>query len=235
MFKTVVFSLYVFLIFLFSFVSLLPYFILRPFTGVKYWENFLKEDLKFWSRLIIAGTFSRVDVLGTENIPEGNIVIVSNHESGFDIFIILGYLDKIAGFIAKIELSIVPILNIWIRIIHGIYINRKSMRDSYDTIRKGIKSLMNGNSIIIFPEGKRSRGPAMRPFKGGSFKLATMSGIPILPITIKNSYKMFSEHKDFRSANIVLTIHPAIEVRGLTEDEKRELPERVFKIVNGAL
>ncbi len=235
MIRNAIFAIYVFIIFVLSFLSLLPYFLLRYFTGKKFRENYIKTDIAVWARAIFKGSFSSLEIRGAENIPAGNVVIVSNHQSMFDILIILGYINKITGFIAKIELKRIPILNTWLSIIHSVYINRKNMRDSYDTIQEGVKSLNSGNSMVIFPEGKRSRSGVMGRFKSGSFKLAVMSGTPILPVTIRDSYKIYEEHKTVRPIHVILTIHPAIDIRGLSKEDINDLPGNVSKIVADSL
>jgi 1-acyl-sn-glycerol-3-phosphate acyltransferase len=231
MIRTVFYAVHVFFVFFFSFITLIPFFILRYITGNKVWENFNRADVSFWSWVGLLGTGSTFDVSGTENVPEGSAVFISNHQSHFDIFIILCYIKKMVGFIAKIELRRVPILNTWISLLHGIFINRNNMRDSYNTIEEGIKNLKKGYSLMIFPEGHRSKGPVPGVFKSGSFKLAILSNTQIVPVSIKDSYKIFEETGRIRPAHVTVRIHPPIKVEGLSEDEKRALPGRVAEII----
>ncbi len=235
MFRTIYYTLHIFLVFFFSWISLIPFFILRYFTGDKAWEKFIQADVSLWARIGLLGTGSSFEVIGAGNVPVESAVFISNHQSFFDIFIILSFIKKMLGFIAKIELSRIPVLNIWIKLLHGIFINRKNLRDSYNTIEKGIKNLRQGYSILIFPEGHRSKGPVPGTFKSGSFRLATLSNTRIIPVSIKDSYKIYEEKGLIRPAHVTITIHPAIKTEGLTEDEKRGLPERVSNIIKEAL
>ncbi len=232
---TLFYYVYIALTFLLSFILLTPFYIIRLFGNTKAWKAFLQNYVSFWAKTAIFGTLSRIEVRGLENVPQGPVVIVGNHQSYFDILIIQGYVPKLAGFIAKKELSKIPILNGWMKRLHCIFINRKSLRDSYQTIEDGIQSLKQGNSLIIFPEGTRSRSAQMGRFKGGSFKLATLSGTPILPISIKDSYKIYEEKKKVHPGRVLLTIHPVINVTALSEEKKKDLPENISKIVTSAL
>ncbi len=235
MIRTVYYAVFLFFIFIFSLISLIPFFVLRYFTGDKKWENFLQADLSFWAGLSLWGTGSTFEVKGLENLPQGNVVFIANHQGNFDILIVACFFKKLVGFIAKKELRHIPILNTWLTLTHGIYIDRKNLRDSYNTIKKGIKSLKDGNSLIIFPEGHRSKGPIPGNFKIGSFKLAINSDTRIVPVTIKNSYKIYEETGFIRPAHVIITVHPVIKTGELSEAEKRNLPQRVANIIKEAL
>jgi len=235
MIRTAYYIIHIFFVFVFSLISLIPFLLIRVISGDKVWEKFLCADLSVWARFGLWGTGSTFEVSGLENLPEGNAVFMSNHQSNFDIFIVISYFKKLVGFIAKYELRHVPILNLWITLTHGIFINRKNMRDSYNTIEEGIKSLKDGNSLVIFPEGHRSKGPVPGNFKSGSFKLALLSNTRIVPVTIKDSYKIYEETGFIKPAHIKVTIHPPVETKGLSEEQKRTLPALVADIIKSAL
>ena len=89
--------------------------------------------------------------------------------------------------------------------------------------------------MCIFPEGTRTDGP-MLEFKGGSFKLATKSGAPILPLTIDGSHKALEDNNFWvKKETIKLTYHPIIETKGMSKEEQSSLAERVQEIVGSAL
>ena len=171
---------------------------------------------------------------GFQNIPKDQaVVFISNHQSNFDIAALLAYLPINHGYIAKIELTKVPILSGWMKHMQCVFINRKSLRQSAGAIIEGIKILKGGHSLVVFPEGTRSRSSKMLDFKAGSFKLATKSGVPIVPITINGSYRLLEEGGGWiRSADIYVTIHPLIPKEELADPE---LPSRVRKIIEEGL
>ena len=90
-------------------------------------------------------------------------------------------------------LSKIPIFGKWVTRIRGIYIHRGDARASLKTINEGVEYLKQGFSLVIFPEGTRSRSSAMAEFKHGSFKLATKARVPIVPVTLNGGYHTYEE------------------------------------------
>ena len=139
------------------------------------------------NQLIFLGG-QKIDVVGYENIPKDEPVLyVSNHQGSFDIPFCMTQLHGLKGFIVKKEMNKVPIMRNWIEHMGCVFIDRKNPRNSMNAILKGIESLKNGNSLILFPEGTRSKDGALAKFKPGSLKLATKSGVKVVPVTINGS------------------------------------------------
>lgn len=175
-------------------------------------------------------------VTGQENIPQDrNFVLISNHQSMVDILAILQTINRPLGFIAKAELKKVPLLNKWMSSMGCIFMNRKNLRESMQALLEGIKEVKNGYSLCIFPEGTRTDGK-MLEFKGGSFKLATKSGAPILPLTVDGTHEVLEDNGFWvKNATIRLTYHPIIETAGMSKEDQNVLAERVQEIVGSAL
>ncbi len=189
-----------------------------------------------WSKAIIKLTGSKVEVIGAENIPEKSpVVFISNHQSYFDILVLLAYIPGQKGFIAKIETNKVPIFSAWMKQIHCIFMDRSNLRQSFESIKEGINNLQNGYRVVIFPEGTRSHNAEIADFKHGSFKLATKAGVPIIPVTIIGSYKIWEENNRIRPSQVKVIISKPIETSSLTRDEIRELPDKVHSIISGNL
>ncbi|SNS73950.1 1-acyl-sn-glycerol-3-phosphate acyltransferase [Anaerovirgula multivorans] len=165
-----------------------------------------------WARSLIALSGSKIEVTGIENIPsEGAVLFASNHQGNFDIPILMGYLQRPIGFIAKIELKKMPIISRWMKVIDCVFIDRKDIRQSLRVMTQAIDILKSGQSMVIFPEGSRSMGNEMTPFKPGSLKIAARSNTPIIPITIIGSYKMMeSNNNRIQPAHVKVIISPAI-------------------------
>lgn len=194
--------------------------------------DYVEKITGAWARLVIKLSGSRVKVTGLENIPKDTpVVYISNHQGDFDTLVFLGYVPGHKCFISKIEVLKVPLLNSWMKAMHCVFMDRSNIKQSVESINKGIENLRQGYSVIIFPEGTRSRGPEMGEFKSGSFKLATRTGIPIVPVTMKNTYKIWEEKKRVRSANVEMIISEPVETDYLTKEELRELPSKVKKII----
>lgn len=191
---------------------------------------------KIWARRLIAITGTSVQVEGLENIPPGPVVFVSNHQGNFDIPLFLGYIDKPKAFIAKIELLKMPLVSSWMKNIRCIFIDRQDPRQSLKAIHSGVDLLKDGLSLVIFPEGTRSKGPEMGEFKKGSLKLATKAGVPIVPVTIHGTYRMMeANHGRIKPAQVKMIISPPIDTTNLTKEEENHLTDQIYEIIKGKL
>ncbi|MEH7109446.1 MULTISPECIES: lysophospholipid acyltransferase family protein [Bacillaceae] len=187
---------------------------------------------KMWSRTIMKITGSRVSVEGQEFIPDGPVVFVANHEGDFDVPSLLGYINKPFGFVSKMEVMKVPILSSWMEVMNCIFLDRRNRRQAVNSIREGAAMLKRGHSILIFPEGTRSKGGPISPFKTGSFHLAKDAGVPIVPISIKGTSDVFEKNNRFiRPATITITIGQPINPQVYANLDLKELAENVRQIV----
>ncbi|MDR2517760.1 MAG: 1-acyl-sn-glycerol-3-phosphate acyltransferase [Spirochaetaceae bacterium] len=182
-----------------------------------------------WAKLLIWIAGCKFMVAGRENIPRtGGVCFASNHGSIVDIPLLLATTGRPAGFIAKKELSFIPLLNIWILLLGGLFLDRKNVRKAVGTIKTGVRRIENGAAMIIFPEGHRSRGEGLLPFHQGSFKLATQSGSPIVPVAITGSYETFEKTGLLQTTHLSITYLPAIVVTDFAvEDRRRAVAEKV--------
>lgn len=187
-----------------------------------------------WARFALKLAGARIKITGIENIPKDRTVLfVSNHQSNFDIPLIISSIDVPKGFIAKKELEKWPFISTWMKYINCIFMDRNNLRQSSESIVKGINLLKSGYSMVVFPEGTRSKGKPIAEFKAGSFKLATKSKCPIVPITINGTYKLLEQNNNkIKAADIELIIHPIIDVTTLNKDELDKLPETVHSIIS---
>lgn len=154
----------------------------------------IHETPKNWSKTFMTLTGSQVEVQGLNNIPAGPVLFASNHEGNFDIPVLIGAIDKPFGFISKIEVKKVPILSAWMEAIDCVFIDRKNRERAADSILTGVDLLKKGHSLVIFPEGTRSKGGPVGRFKAGGFRLAKDSGVPIVPISITGTADVFEKN-----------------------------------------
>lgn len=183
-----------------------------------------------------------INVIGRNNIPEDEgCVFISNHQGYLDVVAILYALeDKQAGFIAKAEMRKVPYVGKWIESIGGFFIERGNPRSSLRVFKECWKKLKSGDSMVIFPEGTRSKGPSMGEYKQAAFKLATggHTGAPIVPIVIDGTY-LYYENQGYLKTNVAVPITveflEPIYVDELSKDEIKDLPEHIIGISRQAL
>ena len=191
-------------------------------------REFLFQSAEAWGKYLVEKTGSTVNIQGNENIPEGACLFISNHQSNFDIPILSGYLDKPIGFIAKKELGKVPILSEWMKRVHCVFLDRQNPRQAIKVLAEAANILKKGNSLVIFPEGTRSKGMEMLEFKKGSLRVAEKAGVPIVPVTISGSYKIFEENGNrIRPAQVNVIVDKPIYLDQLSDEEKDQLLEKL--------
>lgn len=197
-------------------------------------QEFIHKVTYIWSNFIMKVSGAKVNIVGLDNIPKDKtILFISNHQSNFDIPLLLSSIDIPKGFIAKKELANWPFISTWMKYMNCIFMDRDNLRKSAESIVEGINLLKSGYSMIIFPEGTRSKGKPVDEFKGGSFKLATKSKCPIVPLTINGTYKLLEANNNMiKGADIELIVHPPIDITALSKEELEALPETVHSIIN---
>ena len=206
------------------------YLILGLFSKDKQY-HFLHRTTARWGRQMVRLSKSTVTVTGTEKLPEGNVLYVGNHQSYYDIPVLLGHLPKYKAFVAKIELAKIPILSFWMKLMGCLFLDRGNMKQSLKVILQGIEQLKAGETLVIFPEGTRSKSFKMDEFKKGSLKLGIKANVPIVPITIMGTYAMFEENMAFSNENIKIIIHDPIYPETLSKEEQANLSETVREII----
>ncbi len=152
---------------------------------------FSQRIARIWGRSVLSISGSRVEIRGLENIPEkGPVLLVSNHQSNFDIPLILGYVNRPVGFLAKEELRKVPIVGRWMRHLNCVFMDRKNPRAALKSIGKAAEAVKKGDSLCVFPEGTRSGEESMGEFKPGAFKIYTKSKVALLPLAIDGTWRI---------------------------------------------
>lgn len=200
-------------------------------------RKYICEASKAFSNELLERFDTKLNIVHPERIPEnGPVVYVANHQSYCDVFAFISMIPHQIGFVAKKEFSRIPIFNKWLSRIRSVYIDRSTPRASLTAINDGVRNLHDGFSMVIFPEGHRSRSHEMRDFKYGSFKLATKAGVPIIPVTLDGGYKTFEQDKAFVSGHTVnALIHEPINTKDLSRDELVELPKFVESTIRDGL
>jgi 1-acyl-sn-glycerol-3-phosphate acyltransferase len=193
--------------------------------------DYLHRCTATWGRAMVKLSSSNIELIGADKLPEGNVLYVCNHQSYYDIPLLLGHLPKYKAYVAKIELSKIPILSHWMRTMGCLFLDRGNLKQSLKVILKGIEQLKKGETLVIFPEGTRSKSYTMAEFKKGSLKLGIKANVPIVPITIDGSFKMYEENNALAKSNVRIIIHDPIYPDKLTKEEQNELSETVRNII----
>jgi 1-acyl-sn-glycerol-3-phosphate acyltransferase len=200
-------------------------------------EAYIHKTASNWAMSQVKMSGARVKLFGQENIPADiPVLFVSNHQGNFDIALFMSHINKPKGYIAKIEIKKIPVIRTWMVYMHCVFMERGNLRKAAEAISEGIKILKMGYSLVLFPEGTRSKGNHMNEFKAGAFKLATKSGVPIVPVTIKGSYKLMEANNNkIIPADVEIYIHPMVPVENLSREEEGELPDLIKAIIQSKL
>lgn len=179
----------------------------------------------------------KVVVKGEENIPKDTAVLyVGNHRSYYDIILTYVRVPRPTGYVAKIEMLKIPLLSIWMKNLHCLFLDRKDIKQGLKTILAGVDLVKNGISVCIFPEGTRNKTKdTFLPFHDGSFKIAEKGGVPVIPMSIVNSSAVFEDHMPkIRRSTVVIEYGKPIDIKSLDKDTRKNIGNYVSGIIGEA-
>lgn len=185
-------------------------------------------------RMVIFLSGTKVIAIGEENIPKDSAVLyVGNHRSFFDIVLTYVRVPRPTGYVAKKEMEKVPLLSVWMKNLHCLFLDRDNIKEGLKTILLGVEKAKSGISICIFPEGTRNReADTFLPFHEGSFKIAEKAGVPVIPMTINNSSAVFEDHfPKIRKTTVVIEYGRPVYISELPKEEKKFVGAKVQKTI----
>ena len=184
---------------------------------------------RVWARLILIVSRIKVTVEGLSNIdPDKSYIYMSNHQSNFDIPVMLAYLPVQFKWLAKAELFKIPVFGRGMRGAGYISIDRSNRKAAVQSLKEAASKIQNGASVLIFPEGTRSLDGKIRPFKKGGFVLAVESGVPVVPMAIQGTFPIMPKNRILiKPGPVVLEIKEPIDTAGFTRKTKDVLLEKV--------
>jgi len=190
-----------------------------------------------WGKVIAWLTPMLVTVEGEENADPGRTyVVVSNHQSQYDIFLVYGWLNLDLKWVVKAELRKVPGVGIGCQMAGHIFVDRSNPEQARKAVSEALERVGDGVGILFFAEGRRSVDGRLKAFKKGAFRIATSQGLPILPITIIGT-RDIQRPKSMRifPGRVRMVIHRAIEVQGGEAQETIALLHKTREVIASAL
>jgi len=186
-----------------------------------------------WGRTMMWLSGGEFSFEGLENIPtEGGVVLCSNHQGAFDIPLLLGYVPRPMGFVAKQELRKVPLLGSWMQQLGCLFLDRRDPRQALTVMREGATAIREGAALVVFAEGTRSGSATLGEFRQGSLRVAVTAEAPVVPVTIIDSYRLReAQGWRIRPAPVRVVVSPPIETAGMTRAEKKALLSRVREVI----
>ncbi len=228
--RTVLVLLAFLLFFIVTLPLLLIFYLIRIFNS-KLASRLTQPVVACGFRFIMWAAGGKPRIEGLEQIPKDTAVLFAgNHRSYFDI--VLAYwaipFSKPTGFIAKKEILRVPLLNLWMILLHCKFLDREDPRKGLKTIQDAIADVKDGWSMFIMPEGTRNQQTEMLPFKSGSLKIAERSGCPIVPVAIYGTEELYETHRPWvRGGKIRIRFGAPIATSTLDKDGRRMLSDTV--------
>jgi len=208
-----------------------PFVILASFISKN--ENIPHKIARIWAESILMASGVNVSVKGRSNIhPSGSYIYMANHLSNFDIPVLMAYLPVQFRWLAKAELFKIPIFGYAMKRAGYIRIDRSNRTSAIKSLNRAVKTIKNGVSVLIFPEGTRSRHHNLLPFKKGGFVMAIDSGIPIIPVIIHGTWAIMPKNKiQIKPGNVLLEVKKPVETSRYTRKTKDDLMEIIRNII----
>jgi 1-acyl-sn-glycerol-3-phosphate acyltransferase len=193
---------------------------------------------RLWARLALAMAGVQVTVLGAEHLPDGPVIFMSNHQSNFDILALLATMPRRIYWIAKKELFDIPVFGPSMRRGGYIPLDRSDGRKALKSMDNAAAIIREGKSVVMFPEGTRTKDGNLLPFKRGGFLLALKAGVPVMPVTINGSGRINpAGHIRLYRGAITIILHPPLTLpRDIPRGEaETQVMEQVRSTISSAL
>jgi len=184
---------------------------------------------RFWSRIVLGVPGVKLEVVQRAPLdPRRPYIVMANHASMIDIWAVLLAVPVPFRFIAKKQLGAIPIFGWAMRAGRFIFIDRQNAASARRSIEEAARRIKSGQSVVIFPEGTRTRDGRLNAFKKGGFHLALDSGAAIVPVAIHGSRALMPRGSALiRSGTVRVDIGEPIETAGLRPADREALAARV--------
>ncbi|ROQ28733.1 1-acylglycerol-3-phosphate O-acyltransferase [Gallaecimonas pentaromativorans] len=176
----------------------------------------------------------KIKVEGSEHLPKGNAVFIGNHQSTWDLFTASKAVRPGTVTVGKKSLVWIPFFGPLYWLTGNILIDRKNSSKAKGTIDQTAKRIREEHlSVWLFPEGTRSYGRGLLPFKTGAFHTAIAAGVPIVPIAVSSLDNI--RLNKWNNGEVVVRYLPVIETQNLNKSDARELTERCYQLMSQTL
>ena len=188
---------------------------------------------KLWAYTMLAVSFVRTEIKNKDKILKGtSYIIISNHQSHYDIITLVTTLGIQFRWIIKKEILKLPIFGYALHASRNIFIDRFNTTSAIESINKGFDRLPKGVSVMVFAEGTRSPDGQIHEFKKGGFITAVARKLPILPVTVNGSRRVMRKGSfTLKPGKIQVVIGDPIDTSGYTNDTVQELIDKTRQVV----
>ena len=188
---------------------------------------------RIWARSILFVSGVNVSVNGRAHInTHASYIFMANHQSNFDIPVLLGYLPVQFRWVAKAELFKIPLFGRSMKGCGYISIDRFNRESAIESLNRAAKEIRNGASVVIFPEGTRSVDGRIKAFKKGGFVLSVDAGVPILPIVIHGTRLIMPKKSlSIKPGQVRMDILPAVSTQAYSRESKEDLMDVIREMM----
>lgn len=228
------YGVWLLLCFILPFLFLFPLFLL--IIVVKPWRRLIKPLNRFWAQCFFVGGCIPYKVT-YEHKPasQQSYVYCANHTSMIDIIAMGLVVRGPYSFMGKAELNKVPLFGFMFSRLH-IPVNRISKTQSYQAMKKALAHIDQGYSILMYPEGTRSKkAPKLQRFKDGAFRIAIEKQIPVVPVTLPYNWIISGNDQLPQWHRGEAIVHAPIDTTGLTMDDLPTLKKQTFTVIENEL
>ncbi|WP_342525614.1 lysophospholipid acyltransferase family protein [Chryseomicrobium sp. FSL W7-1435] len=197
------------------------------------YDELVYETPRSWAKNILKKAGATVELTGAENLPEGAVLLIANHEGNFDIPVLIATIQKPFGFLSKVEVKKIPFIADWMTEMNCVFIDRANRRSAMKSIEDSSISLQQGHSLLLFPEGTRSKGQGVQEFKAGFVRIASRANVPVVPIAIYGTSQLM-EQQNNRVTPAHVKVHVLKPVQILEGESTDEFRERVQQSITNA-
>lgn len=189
-----------------------------------------------WARTTLRGFGMQVRVTQHAPLdPKQPYIFVSNHQNSLDILVEAGFVPVPFGFLAKTELRSVPFLGQVLKTF-CVFVDRSTPRKALESLKQGGEIIQAGHSILVYPEGERTWSNEMVEWMRGAFDLAINAGVPIVPVTLVDNYRLLDERCYIGTVGCLhCIIHPPFSLEGKSRKDIPQIMEQVKAIVESGL
>jgi 1-acyl-sn-glycerol-3-phosphate acyltransferase len=200
--------------------------VLASWVGIRYApHNVYDRIMRGWAALLLRANGVTVSLEGGDRLDSSrSYVFVANHTSLVDIWALLVAVPNSFRFVAKQELSRVPVFGKAMLSAGNIFIDRGNLASSFASYDIAAAQLHEGLSAMVFAEGTRSRDGRLLPFKKGPFILAIRAGVPLVPLYVHGAFERTPKGAlNVRPGAVVVRVGAPLDTTGLTYDDRNQL------------
>ncbi len=180
--------------------------------------------IHFWADSILKVSGVETQCRGLENLPTENFVLCLNHQSNFDVLVLLRHVRRHIRFVAKRQLRKVPVLGYAMERAGNVFVDRSGGDADKEALREAAKAVRERVCVAFFAEGTRSEDGVLKPFKKGAAVMAIEAQVPLVPAAVAGTGEILPKGTvAIRPRPAALVIGKPLETKGLTMDARERL------------